>query len=122
MVRWRSRVFGFMSSMTTTSTAAFPNDSLQSSPLLRGGDDGESFYGLAPATWIKVAVVAILMATLFRFNLLRLWLKTNWYSGEANWAHSLIVPLIGIYYLYVNREELLKAKIQPVRITQWSRE
>src|SRR5207302_428515 len=32
----------------------------------------------------------------------------------------LVVPLIGLYYLYVHREELLKAKIQPLGITDWS--
>ena len=43
---------------------------------------------------------------------MRLWLKTNPVTGEANWGHSICVPLIGLYYLYVHRDELLKAKIK----------
>src|SRR5436190_21972186 len=76
----------------------------------------ELYYGLTKIAWIKIAVVSVLMATLFRFNLVRLWLKTNPISGESNWGHSVVVPLIGLYYLYIHREEMLKAKVQPVRI------
>lgn len=52
------------------------------------------------------------MAFLYRTNLVRLWLKTNPISGEANWGHSICVPLIGLYYLYIHRDELLKAQIK----------
>jgi len=75
-----------------------------------------SHYGLSETAWLKIGVVAVLMAALFRFNLVRLWLKTNPVTGEANWGHSLFVPLVGIYYLYIHREGLLKAKVQ----TAWS--
>jgi exosortase len=56
------------------------------------------------------------MAALFRFSLLRLWLKTNPITGEANWGHSLFVPLVGLYYLYIHREALLATRIK----TAWS--
>ncbi len=55
------------------------------------------------------------MAATFRFSLLRLILKTNPISGEANWGHSFCVPVIGLYYLYLNREELLGAPVKAVR-------
>src|SRR5438874_298700 len=76
----------------------------------------EVHYGLSDTGWLKIGIIAVLMAALFRFNLVRLWLKTNPFTGEANWGHSLFVPLVGIYYLYIHREGLLKAKVQ----TAWS--
>jgi exosortase len=56
------------------------------------------------------------MAALFWPNLRRLWEKTNPIYGEANWGHSICVPIIGLYYLYLNRDELLRARVQ----TAWS--
>lgn len=73
-------------------------------------------YGLPRAAWVKIGVIAGLMAMVFWPNLRRLWLKTNPISGDPNWGHSVIVPVVGLYYLYVNREDLLKA---PVR-TAWT--
>src|SRR2546423_1434499 len=73
-------------------------------------------YGLTPTAWLKIVLVSVLMAATFRFNLLRLWLKTNPFSGEPNWRHAVCVPLIGLYYLYVNRDDLLAI---PTR-TSWS--
>jgi len=55
------------------------------------------------------------MALAFWPNLRRLWLKTNPFYGEPNWGHAVIVPIVGLYYLYTNREQLLKAKLQ----TSW---
>src|SRR5215212_6428379 len=56
------------------------------------------------------------MCALFRFNLVRLWGKTNPFTGQdPNWQHSIFVPLIGVYYLYLHRDELLKAAVAPVR-------
>ena len=51
------------------------------------------------------------MIATFRFNLYRLWLKTNPFTGELNWRHSIVVPIVGLYYLYVNRDDLLRAKM-----------
>ncbi len=50
------------------------------------------------------------MALLFRFNLDRLWRKTNPFTGQDNWGHAFFVPLIGLYYLYVHREELISPR------------
>jgi len=72
-----------------------------------------TYGGLTVFAWTKIGLLAVLTIVLFRFNLLRLWLKTNPISGEPNWGHACLVPLVGLYYLYLNREELLKAKVRP---------
>jgi exosortase len=56
-----------------------------------------------------VLVIAGLFAAVFWPNLRRLWLKTNPFTGEANWSHAVVVPIIGLYYLFVHREDLVRA-------------
>jgi exosortase len=67
------------------------------------------FLGISTQTWGRIAVVAVLFAAVFWPNLRRLWLKTNPFTGEANWSHSIFVPIIGLYYLFVHREDLIRA-------------
>src|SRR5436190_11182789 len=75
------------------------------------GQSEPVYWGLALSTWLKVGVLALLMALLYRFNLARLWSKTNPVTGVSeNWQHSFIIPLIGLYYLYVWRDDLLRPK------------
>ena len=71
------------------------------------------YYGLSGRAWLRIGMIGTLMIALFWPNLRRLFLKTNPFTGEANWGHSFFVPLIGLYYLYLNRESLLKAVIRP---------
>jgi exosortase len=71
-------------------------------------------FGLEHSAWMAIGVVAVLMAATFRFNLLRLWGKTNPIDGESEWQHAFVVPLIGLYYLYINRDELLRAHVKPL--------
>lgn len=88
-------------------------------PLARcGGEDSQEprYYGLSQAAWTRIGILALLMTGLFWPNLRRLWDKTNPFYGEPNWGHAICIPIIGLYYLYLNREELLKI---PVR-TAWS--
>ncbi len=61
-------------------------------------------------SWARVAVILALFGWLFRHNFVRLWLKTNPFNGEPNWSHSIFVPIIGLYYLFVHREDLAKAR------------
>src|SRR5688572_2542656 len=75
-----------------------------------------TYYGLSVEAWMRVGIIAMLFAALFWPNFRRLWLKTNPFTGEPNWQHSIFVPLIGLYYLYLNRDGLLRAKVQ----TAWS--
>ncbi len=72
------------------------------------------FAGISLVTWVKVLVLGALLALTFRYSLVRLYLKTNPFTGEANWGHSFFVPVIGFYYLYLNRDELLSKVIRPV--------
>jgi exosortase len=71
-----------------------------------------TYYGLSSDAWMRIGVLALLMIGLFWPNLRRLWLKTNPVTGEANWGHAFFIPLIGLYYLYLNRDALLKARVR----------
>jgi exosortase len=65
---------------------------------------------MSSESWVKIAIISALFGGVFWHNLVRLWLKTNPFTGEANWGHALVVPAIGLYYLFVHREELIKAQ------------
>jgi exosortase len=71
-------------------------------------------WGLTASAWVKILIVGALLASLFRFNLARLWSKTNPFTGESNWQHSWWIPFVGLYYLYLNRDQLLSAKVKPI--------
>ncbi|CAN5398087.1 hypothetical protein BH09PLA1_BH09PLA1_36750 [soil metagenome] len=71
------------------------------------------YFGLPLSAWVQMIAITTAMAVLFWPNLRRLILKTNPFTGEANWGHSIVIPIIGIYYLYVNRDELLRATVKP---------
>lgn len=71
--------------------------------------------------WLRIAILAILFGMLFWPSLTRLWHKTNPIYGEANWAHAIAVPLIGLYYLYINGDDLLKRKVEALRISAFTR-
>jgi exosortase len=82
-----------------------------------GGPSGvepqQAYLGLSTAAWVQIGVLTFLMVWLFYAPCLRrLGEKTLPFlsTAEANWGHSVAIPLIGLYYLYLNREELLKAK------------
>ena len=75
--------------------------------------------GLSKAAWIRIATIALLMGAIFWPNLSRLWHKTNPLSNQpdaGNWQHAIAVPLIGLYYLYANREQLLAAPVRSRRL------
>lgn len=68
---------------------------------------------LSKSALLKAGILALLVAGTFWSSLWRLWSKTNPFYGEANWGHAVIVPFVGLYYLYLHRDELLKAPIIP---------
>lgn len=79
-------------------------------------ESNDRFWGLTLTTWVQVVTVTVLMCALFRFNLVRLWGKTNPFNGQdPNWQHSIFVPLIGLYYLYIHRDELMRATDTPAK-------
>jgi exosortase len=69
---------------------------------------------LSQTAWVQIVAIAICLIVTFWPNFRRLWGKTNPFDGEANWGHAIFIPIIGLYYLYLNREELLKAKLAPL--------
>src|SRR3954452_5542969 len=76
----------------------------------------DRIWGLTAMAWVQIVAVSVLMCALFRFNLVRLWGKTNPFNGQdPNWQHSIFVPLIGLYYLYIHREELMRASEKPAK-------
>ncbi len=78
----------------------------------RDGSKPDRIGGLTLAAWVRIGIIAALMVVLFRFSLLRLWWKTNPFSGEPNWGHAIVIPLIGLYYLYLHREELIHSRVK----------
>ena len=68
---------------------------------------------LSVVAWAKILITSVLFGLLFWPNLWRLWGKTQPFGGEAEWQHALAIPLIGLYYLYANREELLASQFRP---------
>jgi exosortase len=66
------------------------------------------------STLLKTLIITALFIATFRFDLRRLWDKTNPFYGDANWGHSAFIPLIGLYYLYMNRNALLAAPVEPL--------
>jgi len=99
--------------LSQVSTNSMPLDNLDQS-VQSGASLSDipspTYRGLTATAWLKIALVSVALIATFRFNLLRLWLKTNPYSGEPNWHHAICVPLIGLYFLYLHREELIKAQ------------
>jgi exosortase len=71
------------------------------------GQAAPTLLGIDPTTWFRIGIIFVLFVCLFWPNLRRLWYKTNPFTGEPNWGHAICIPLIGLYYLYVNREGLL---------------
>jgi exosortase len=62
---------------------------------------------------LRAGILATLFIALFWPNLWRLWGKTNPFGGEPEWQHAMLIPLIGLLYLYTNREQLAATKVRP---------
>ena len=95
-------------------------------PHERAGTSGDGlkepvYLGLTLGAWLMIGTVAVLMAITYWPNLRRLYLKVNPFTGEPNWSHSVVIPIIGLYFLYLNRDELFRARLQPIYPTQFTR-
>lgn len=99
------------------STAVEPTAPLIS-PIPRPA--GPTWLGVPLLSWAKVAILAIAFVAVYRYNLIRLWEKTNPRTGDPNWSHAICVPLIGIYYLLLHRDELRATPAQPLLADRWS--
>jgi exosortase len=76
--------------------------------------ESSACLGLSLETGAKIAILAPLFVALYWLVLRWLWDKTNPIWGEANWGHAICIPVIGLYYLYVNREEIEKQPVEPL--------
>jgi exosortase len=76
-------------------------------------DAEPTYLGLSLTTWLKAGIVSALMIALYWVVLRWLWDKSNPIYGEANWGHAICIPLIGLYYLYIHREELAATPVKP---------
>src|SRR2546423_2663035 len=96
-----------------------PSSSLVA-PLPRGGLDSsaleQEYYGLSLEAWVKIAILVPLFAAVYWIVLRWLWDKTNPIWGEANWGHAIFIPAAGLYYLFINREEMLAEPVRPLLI------
>jgi exosortase len=77
------------------------------------GGEEPVWAGLSVSSWVKLLSLSVLFVLLFWPNLWRLWGKTYPFGGEAEWQHAMFIPLIGLYYLYTNREQLMSAGERP---------
>jgi exosortase len=62
---------------------------------------------------VQIGVLTTLFSAVYWVVLRWLWDKSNPFYGEANWGHAVAIPLVGIYYLYLHRDELMKTRIEP---------
>src|SRR5437764_4057473 len=74
-------------------------------------DDEPRYLGMRAQTLLQVGSITFLFCLLFWPNLRRLWDKTNPFTGEPNWGHAPFIPLVGLYYLFINRERLRAARV-----------
>lgn len=107
------------------SVAGPPHGITASSPsLARSGGlarEGDGFFGSRHGVWLKIGVIAAAFGFLFFRNLTRLWEMTNPISGDENWKHAMCIPAIGLYYLFLRREELLATPVEPLLAGRFSK-
>lgn len=97
------------------------SDAPDARPTPATGGAPSAFSEALHSPWLKVGVLAVVFGWLFLDNLTRLWAKTNLISGDRNWYHAMTIPLVGLYYLFLHREELLALPVEPVLGDRFSR-
>ena len=106
-----------MSTLTSTPTSAVD----YATPLVKNATPGGSsedlpkgWMGLPLRAWLMSSLLAAAFVALYWTSLIRLWLKTNPIDGSAEWVHAVFVPIVGLYYIFLNLDDLLKAKVKPL--------
>lgn len=64
---------------------------------------------IGPVGYWKVGIVSVLLAAIYREELLRLF---HTWTHNGDWSHGLLVPVYSLYFLHSRRHYLLKAKHQ----------
>jgi exosortase len=96
----------------TSSLAASPTSSFNDRGPLRPAS--QHYLGLSLEAWVQIAILTPLFIAVYWLVLRWLWDKTNPIYGEANWGHAICIPLVGLYYLYINRDDLLQQPVEPL--------
>ncbi len=82
-------------------------------PKIHGGDftpTGQRWAALGVHSWIRILVVALLLAWVFHLELRRL--VVRWFT-DPSWSHGLLIPLFSLYFLHQRKDEILSLKPQP---------
>ncbi len=83
---------------------------------VQGSDYGmvRGWLGVPVRAWVMLGCMTALFVALYWTSLERLWKHTNPFNGTKEWAHAIFVPIVGVYYLYIHLDELLKTKVKPL--------
>jgi exosortase len=80
----------------------------------RTADIQRGWLDVPVRAWVMVGCMAALFIALYWTSLERLWKHTNPINGTKEWAHAIFVPVVGVYYLYLHLDELMKRKVKPL--------
>lgn len=72
------------------------------------------WLGVPIRAWWMIGLLTVVFAATYRTNLWRLWLKTNPINGTADWPHAVFIPIVGIYFLLLNLDDVLKEPVKPL--------
>ena len=72
------------------------------------------WLGVPLRAWWMATLLTITFSALYWTSLIRLWRKTNPISGTSEWAHAIFVPIVGLYYLFLNLDDLVRAPVKPL--------
>ncbi|MGC4031306.1 MAG: exosortase/archaeosortase family protein [Tepidisphaeraceae bacterium] len=98
------------------------SSAVDSSVLPPTRSTGAGWLGVPTASWVRAAILTLAFVALYKGNLVRLWEKTNFINGDPNWSHAVCVPLVGLYYLMLRRDELAHTPAQPLLAGNFSRQ
>lgn len=61
-------------------------------------------------TYVKIAILAVLIGYLYRFELYRI--VHRWVT-DSSWSHGFLIPAFSLYFLNQRREEILSSDYRP---------